>query len=148
MAVATFLRSLKGDFAGESRLNLSWQEDPIKICKSTAKLEVDPSETFAKLEYEWAYEGEKQYGILIAVGDTGAWTDSWHMGAEAMFLSGSAEAQSFNVKGEYKVEGHPNWGWGIELTPTENGFQMCMFNVSPEGDEEWAVEADYRQPSE
>jgi len=143
MAVAKFLQGLSGDYAGESRLNLSWMEDPIRICRSTAHVSVDPTATFAGIDYEWMYEGERQFGTILAVSETGAWTDSWHQSDAAMALAGTSTDLEWNVRGEYKVEGHPNWGWRIVLSPTEGGFRLQMFNLSPEGDEEWAVESEY-----
>ena len=38
----------------------------------------------------------------------------------------------------------PDWGWRIELEVTElDEFEMRMYNISPQGEEELAVQARY-----
>ena len=45
-----------------------------------------------------------------------------------------------NLMGHYSVPGHPDWGWRTEIVPGEESFKYLMFNISPEGEEDWAVE--------
>lgn len=48
-----------------------------------------------------------------------------------------------NVRGHYKVPDHPDWGWRTEIVPGGNSLKIVMYNVSPEGNEELAVETDF-----
>jgi hypothetical protein len=45
--------------------------------------------------------------------------------------------------GYYSVPNNPDWGWRSEIIPGEDSFRYAMFNVSPEGIEEIAVETDF-----
>jgi hypothetical protein len=47
-----------------------------------------------------------------------------------------------DIKGHYSVEGHPEWGWRTEIVPGDGSFRYLMYNVSPEGKEDIAVEMD------
>ncbi len=49
-----------------------------------------------------------------------------------------------NIKGFYTVPEHPDWGWRTVIeTENENSFKFVMYNVSPEGKEDLAVESVY-----
>jgi hypothetical protein len=54
-----------------------------------------------------------------------------------------ADDSSVSVKGYYKVEGHPDWGWRTDIILAGKSLRIVMYNVSPEGDEELAVETDF-----
>jgi hypothetical protein len=52
-----------------------------------------------------------------------------------------------SVRGSYAVERDEDWGWRIDLDPTgARSFKVAMYNVSPKGKEELAVEAIFRRP--
>ena len=72
------------------------------------------------------------------------WTDSWHMSHKFMICDGSVDENGhINMKGFYSVPDNPDWGWRTEVIPGKNSSQIVMYNVSPEGDEEIAVESSY-----
>lgn len=105
---------------------------------------------FVRLDYDWSYRGAPQEGSLL-VGhepNRGAasayWVDSWHMGHAAMTCAGTIEPGRLSVRGSYAVPGHPDWGWQIDLEPLgPAGLRLTMYNISPEGEEYPAVDADY-----
>ena len=82
---------------------------------------------------------DKNSGIVNAT-----WTDSWHMAHQLMRCEGElVEDGSVSLKGNYKVDGHPDWGWRTQIVPGEDTLRYLMYNVSPEGEEEIAVEMDF-----
>jgi hypothetical protein len=48
-----------------------------------------------------------------------------------------------SVKGYYAVPDHPDWGWRTEIIPDGERFRYLMYNVTPEGAGELAVETDF-----
>ena len=150
MSVHAKLKALSGTWEGKNRLNASWMPDPIKESVSTASVRTRLNDTCLEIEYVWEFEGKPQEGLILltCVGESGAahafWTDSWHSAHQLMGCSGTVcESSGINLKGTYKVEGHPDWGWRTEILPGDDSFRYLMFNVSPDGQEEWAVEMDF-----
>jgi predicted enzyme related to lactoylglutathione lyase len=111
---------------------------------------------FLRIDYTWTYQGAPQEGTLL-VGtepDTGEltahWSDTWHMDHKVMACRGSlANEKQLVLRGSFAVPPGPDWGWRIELTPEEGrALRVLMFNVSPEGVSQPAVEATYaREPA-
>lgn len=86
---------------------------------------------------------EKERGVVTAV-----WVDSWHMASKAMVCEGSSGLGGGRVelRGTYAAPPGPDWGWRTVLDPGDgNTFRMVMYNVSPDGNEDLAVEAVYRR---
>lgn len=152
MATLKFLPEVVGAWSGSSALHMSWAEDEAeRIKKGPASVEVglDPGATFAKVNYIWCLEGEMHHGsMVIASDDAGStsagWVDSWHMSSEVMAMKGSMEG-GVNLLGSYRVEGHPDWGWRIELRKEAEELNLLMYNIDPDGNEEWAVRGTYRR---
>jgi hypothetical protein len=69
------------------------------------------------------------------------------MGEAVMALEGAAAgADAVTLRGSYAAPPGPDWGWRIDLRPQGgDDLRMVMFNVTPEGQEELAVEAVYGQ---
>lgn len=152
MGVHEKLTALTGTWEGKNRLNLSWEPDPIKESLSTSSVKLRLNDTCLEIEYDWEYEGKPQEGLIILSCDkksgaaSAVWTDSWHSAHVLMNCYGAvAENGSVNLKGSYKVEGHPDWGWRTEIVPGDDSFKYFMFNISPEGQEEWAVEMEFKR---
>jgi hypothetical protein len=151
MAINEKLMSLVGEWSGTNRLNLSWTPDPIKESSSTAIVRTRAGGTCLEIDYRWEYEGKPQEGfIVVAVNEPNSahavWTDSWHSKNVIMSCEGTAfDSGSVNLKGFYEVEGHPDWGWRTEIIPEIDNFKYLMCNVSPEGQEEWAVEMEFKR---
>lgn len=150
MSVHERLAALAGNWKGVNRLNLSWTPDPIKESASTASVSLRVGGQCLEIAYTWEYEGKQQEGVIVLCGDdasdsiTAVWTDSWHSANVLMTCKGTvADSGRVNVKGHYKVEGHPDWGWRTEIVPAGDSFKYLMFNVSPEGAEEWAAETEF-----
>ena len=102
---------------------------------------------FARVDYTWSYHGRPQEGSML-VGRSGDrvsihWIDSWHMGDKAMACEGD-DGGNVSVRGSYAAPPGPDWGWRITLTPAAgSSFGLVMHNITPDGDEELAVEARY-----
>jgi len=149
MAIPEQLSALEGNWSGTNRLNLSFMPDPIFESPSIAVVRQRANGTCLEIEYDWTYEGERCEGfIIISSGKNGAagavWTDSWHSKNVLMTCVGEVTGSGgVDLKGHYKVEGHPDWGWRTEIVPGGDSFKYLMFNVSPEGAEEWAVETEF-----
>jgi hypothetical protein len=126
MSIPESLTQLKGERRGHSSLWLS----PIR--------------------YTWEESDKPQQGLLVVQHNarknvaTGAWTDTWHFRDAFMPCLGTIEDGRLSVKGSYAAPTGPDWGWMIVLEPlTPNGLRMLMYNISPEGVSELAVQADY-----
>jgi hypothetical protein len=150
MSVNEKLSNLAGDWSGVNKLNLSWMPDPIKECASTATISTRVNGQCLEIAYSWEYEGKPQEGVIVLSGDAKSdaakafWTDSWHSKDVLMQCDGLVRSTgSVDLKGFYSVPDHPDWGWRTEITPGDNTFKYLMFNVSPEGVEEWAVEMEF-----
>ena len=152
MAIPATVSKAQGEWKGQSRLHLSWLPDDQKIQESESSLsiKIDKNQSFARLDYSWSNEDGLQEGALLLASSsasdavTGGWSDSWHQSGAVMALSGADTDSGTKVSGHYAVEGHPDWGWKIELeSKDKDTLVLRMTNVSPEGEEDWAVEAKY-----
>ena len=76
---------------------------------------------------------------------TAHWVDTWHVGDGVMSCQGTAETDgSITVLGSYPAPPGPDWGWRIVVQPQDGtALRMVMYNITPDGDESLAVEADY-----
>lgn len=75
-----------------------------------------------------------------------AWVDSWHMGHSRMELGGAADdPDKLSLRGAYAAPPGPDWGWRIDLIPRDDGWRLVMYNITPDGVVEPAVEADYER---
>lgn len=150
MSVRPPLAALAGNWKGNYRLHTSWLPEKTHDSASECSIELRVNDQFLAIEYDWEYEGKRQEGVMIVGCDEksdavqAVWTDSWHMSHKFMVCDGSAdESGRINMKGFYSVPDHPDWGWRTEVTPNTDSLQIVMYNVSPEGDEDIAVESDY-----
>jgi hypothetical protein len=118
---------------------------------STAELTPLLGGKFIRLDYTWAYQGAAQEGSLLIGYQSGRevvtahWVDTWHMGESVMSCRGIGETDgSIMVRGTYSAHPGPDWGWRIDLRPREGtDLRLVMYNVTPDGHEEVAVEVDY-----
>ena len=123
-----------------------WDDSP-----STTDLTPLLGGRFIRLDYTWAYQGSAQEGSLLIGYESGPavvtaqWIDNWHMGEAVMSCRGTAKTDgSVDVRGSYAAPPGPDWGWRIVLEPRDGtALHLVMYNITPEGDEELAVEADY-----
>jgi hypothetical protein len=144
------LLSLAGKWNGTYRLIVE-PTDPARVSPSTASVSPVAGARFARLDYEWDYEGRPQDGSLLVGYEkergivTAVWVDSWHMSSTFMLCEGAAGARgSLEVRGFYAAPPGPDWGWRTVVGLRANGtLRMVMYNVSPDGKEGLAVEAVY-----
>ncbi len=148
MAVPKTIANAVGSWTGDSTLHMSWMPEGQRLEKGPSKLHVDLNgdSAFATLVYTWTYKGKQQEGqMLIASGKsetTIGWVDSWHQNTSVMLLRGES-ADDPSCRGTYKVEGHPDWHWRIAIERNGEKLSLKMFNISPDGMEEPAVEGVY-----
>jgi hypothetical protein len=147
-----WLADSSGSWAGESTLHLSWLPEDQRLHAGPSKMQIDAIGDHGpfRLAYDWQYEGATQRGEMLIAGTSPTtvalgWVDSWHQGADVMRLEGPLTDSMAAASGTYQVEGHPAWGWRIEIELTGDTLHFRMFNISPEGDEEWAVRASYKR---
>lgn len=151
MSIPEKLAPLAGAWSGTNRLHTSWNaENPLHESPATAKVRPRSGEQFLEISYTWVYEDKSREGVIL-LGREGksdavnaSWTDSWHLAHQLMPCEGrETEDCGISVKGFYKVEGHPDWGWRTDIIPGDGSFRYLMYNVTPEGEEEIAVEMDF-----
>lgn len=150
MAIDQTLKGLTGNWSGTNRLNLPWLPEPVVESASTATVTERVNGQCLEIAYTWEYEGKPQEGLIILdLSSDGSkavafWTDSWHSANVLMLCEGTAEENGrVNIKGSYSVPDHPDWGWRTEIIPEGDKFKYLMFNVTPEGEEQWAVETEF-----
>lgn len=150
MSVRPVLAGLAGHWKGNYRLHASWLPEKTHDSGSLVTIGLRVNGQFLTIEYDWEYEDKRQEGVMIVGCDEksdavqAVWTDSWHMSHKFMVCDGTIDKSGkVNVKGFYSVPDNPDWGWRIEIIPDNNPLRILMYNVSPEGDEETAVESDY-----
>jgi hypothetical protein len=144
---------LIGVWAGENILRLSWMPPPEY--HSLSELNVTPivREKFLAFEYNWSHENAPHEGLLLVGYDAAkqvvnaTWVDSWHSSTKPLALSGTADRHgTIDLRGSYEVPNHPDWGWHIVITiPEKDTLQIVMYNVSPEGEKDLAVQVDYKR---
>lgn len=109
---------------------------------------------FVRMDYTWLYEAEPQQGSILFGWEikkrlvTAVWVDSWHMGDKFMTCRGTADRKgAIIVRGSYAVRGSGEWGWRTLIKPSPGrSIRMLMYNVSPAGKEELAVDANFAKP--
>lgn len=146
------LVQLVGKWQGVNKLWLYPVETPYESASVVSLTQVIKGK-FVQLDYTWAFEAEPQEGILLfgyaaEEGEvTAVWADSFHMGEKFMICRGATGTDgSIEVRGSYSVPDQPEWGWRIVVGPGEGGgLKIVMYNVTPDGEEFLAVEANYRR---
>jgi hypothetical protein len=104
---------------------------------------------FVRIDYRWAFKGTPHEGsLLVGCADDGAvtmpWIDSFHNGHHIMVSTGRVTPEGeLDVRGTYEVPGHPAWGWRTVLSASDDTVSIVMYNVTPEGEEHLAVDAQY-----
>ncbi len=139
-----------GSWSGTNKLYVSGMAEKVKESASKMEVSLKANQQFVAFEYTWAFDGEPQEGLILLGCDTKSdavqtvWTDSWHSSHTFMVSDGTvAEDGTLSVKGYYKVKDHPDWGWRTDIIPNGDSLRIVMYNVSPDGDEELAVETDF-----
>jgi hypothetical protein len=142
-------RALIGEWRGTKQLYL--EPPPTPPVSSPSKMSVKPvaGGSFLQFDYDWTYEGAEQSGLLLFGCDeentaSAAWVDSFHMSSKIMSCTGSAADGSAELSGSYAAPPGPDWGWRITIrSVSPNEFTIVMHNISPETQEDLAVQIDY-----
>jgi hypothetical protein len=144
------LDNLPGHWKGTSRLFFEGdQYDSL----STADIHSIIQSQFINISYTWEIENESQDGqitFLASIAKTptiATWLDSWHMRNKIMVCEGTMNpAGTVSLLGSYAAPPSPDWGWRIEIElQNEVLLVIRMLNISPEGEEELAVLAQYHK---
>lgn len=140
---------LQGEWQGKSLLQLSAQE-PVRESESRFRVKGTINNKFIQIDYDWSEGGKRQEGLLLIglqdqpLAANAVWMDSWHMGKEFMILQGTATQEGrITVLGSYQAPDSPDWGWRISIWQDGDQAMLQMDNISPEGEELWAVKASY-----
>ncbi|MGQ0600226.1 MAG: DUF1579 family protein [Anaerolineales bacterium] len=151
MKLSEIEASLIGNWAGTNILYASWLPDPERPSHSSLSVAPAAKGNFLTFTYTWIFEEALQEGLLIVGNNneqevaTAAWVDSWHMSNKIMLCTGSVDQQGvITVQGSYEAPPGPDWGWRITITPVSGAeLRLVMHNLSPEGKDELAVQANY-----
>jgi hypothetical protein len=145
------LKSIVGNYKGANRLHYPPDSEPDET-PSNLNLASILNGRFVRIDYTWSYKNAPQEGSMLIGFDpkenlaTIHWIDTWHMSNKVLALQGVAESDgSINVLGSYPAPPDPDWGWRIVIKPGNKSLNIAMFNISPQGDEEPAVEASYNK---
>lgn len=141
--------ALAGQWKGQNDLYFM-PGDPVRESASAASVALVAKGQFVKIEYDWAYEGDPQEGLMLfgrANDEDGikiVWVDSWHTGGRIMTSEGTiADSGTITAMTYYSAPTGPDWGWRTILKPGDGAFEILMDNIMPEGEEMRAVEATY-----
>ncbi|MEO7723278.1 MAG: DUF1579 family protein [Chthoniobacterales bacterium] len=146
--------ALIGDWQGKMQLFMASPPEPGLISASRLAVTSIAGGSFLQLNYDWSHEGETRTGVLLFGYDeqnaaTVAWVDSFHMSSKIMFCTGVTNSGSATLTGSYAAPPGPDWGWRIVIrSGSANELQIVMHNISPEGQEDLAVQSDYTRRSQ
>lgn len=154
MSLLEIKNKFVGEWEGNKLLILSWLTPSNFLSHSIMSISSIAKEKGLMVNYSWSHEDIAQEGRIMFAYDskeklvTAALIDSWHMNNKIMLCQGTITDQGFDVLGSYQAPPGPDWGWRIVINCTsENTLQMLMYNVTPEGVEDLAVQADYKRLS-
>jgi hypothetical protein len=144
---------LLGAWTGNNLLRLSWLTPSDFHSPSNLTVAAAAQGACLTFSYTWSHEEKAHAGLLLLGHDdklnlaTAAWVDSWHQRAGLLNCQGAIDAAgAIDVRGSYAAPPGPDWGWRIVITPgAADTLQLAMYNITPEGDEDLAVRADYRR---
>ncbi|MGZ5942002.1 MAG: DUF1579 family protein [Isosphaeraceae bacterium] len=149
MNVLDVLIASAGQWAGKNRL-MNPHTNSVDESPGTAIVTPGLGDRSVRIDYTWAYHGSPQEGSLLIGYDasrgliTSQWIDSWHMGDKAMACEGPVVAgEPISVRGSYAAPAGPDLGWRIIVAIKDQRLQVAMHNITPDGREDLAVEAEY-----
>lgn len=152
MTLSEIQEKLIGDWSGENLLRLSWITPPDHFSPTILSVVKVAKGKFLTFTYTWNHDSVSQEGLLVLGYDeqqavaTAAWVDSWHMSSKVMAWTGTINEQgTVDLLGSYEAPPGPDWGWRIVITPSDGALQIVMYNVTPEGEEDLAVQASYKR---
>src|SRR5262249_39660991 len=153
MTLNEIQNNLSGEWTGTNLLRQSWVTPPDTHSSSRLSVRSVAKDKFLMFTYTWSHENVPHEGLILLGYDKGqgvataAWVDSWHMSAKIMSCQGSIDQQGvIDLRGTYEAPPGPDWGWRIIINSNlDRQLQIVMYNCSPEGEEDLAVQADYNR---
>ena len=151
MVTLDTLLACSGSWTGTNRLHDPHTGSPDE---SPSTLTITPvlNGRFIRLEYTWTYRRSPQAGTILIGHDksgneaTAHWIDTWHMGDKVLACRGPiGDNAPLSVVGSYAAPPGPDWGWRTVIAPAEKSLRIVMFNIAPDGQEDLAVEMEYRR---
>jgi Protein of unknown function (DUF1579) len=139
-----------GDWHGTNSLFLS-EDNPGIESASTATVGFEANEKVLKINYDWAYEDKIQTGLMMFCfgkdsNVTSVWIDSFHQNGTFMNCLGTIENGKISVRGNYTQPEYADWAWRTTVEADgKNSFNFTMYNVSPDGNEDIAVESKFER---
>jgi len=142
---------LIGSWTGTNLLRLSWLAASEFSSPSLLFIEPVAQGKCLGVKYTWSHKDEPHEGFILIGYDkkhelaTAAWVDSWHMNNKIMACQGGIDDKGvIDLLGSYEAPPDPDWGWRIRLSSSNGStLQMVMYNVTPDGEEDLAVQAEY-----
>lgn len=155
MSLSELQANLVGEWAGNNLLRLSWQTPSDFNSDGKMSVQSVGNGKFLTLKYTWSHEGTPHEGFLLLAHaastgvTTGGWVDSWHQSGSVFSCEGSLQEDgTIQVSGHYPAPPGPDWGWRITIVKrSDHELQMLMHNITPDGTEDLAVQADYTRVS-
>ncbi len=148
MSVHEKLASLTGTWKCTNRLNFG-HDAPVHESPCTAAVSTRVGGQCLEIAYEWEFEGKPQGGLIVLDGGSSnnemaaVWTDTFHYANSLMLCNGTIDDNGrVAVTGSYAAPEGPDWHWRTEIEPGNDSFKYMMINITPDGEEEWAVEMD------
>ena len=141
--------ALIGEWQGTKQLYLAPPPEPALSSPSRLSVASVAEGSFLQFTYDWTYEGANQSGVLLFGYEeqnaaSAAWVDSFHMSTKIMSCIGRAADRSADFRGSYEAPPGPDWGWRITVrSVSATELQIVMHNISPEGQEDLAVQMGY-----
>ena len=145
---ANELTELVGTWSGQNQLWV-YPGEPVREPATTAVIRRRASDDALTIAYDWVEANETQNGVLtIPLGTsvrarTVEWVDTWHTQDLPMRFRHDPQHEGLvSVRGSYSAPPGPDWGWRIVLDrESADTFRIRMWNVTPEGVEALAVNA-------
>lgn len=131
-----------GAWKGTMHLNLGGEGENLFQSESTLHLDRAALDQYLLAQYTWSHDGEPHQGTMIFGENECAWVDSFHTGGAIMRFSATGP---FVYLGSYGAgDGSPDWGWRIAWKSESDAVHLEMTNITPDGQEEWAVRVHYQ----
>jgi hypothetical protein len=155
MAAAVQWEKLLGEWSGTNQLWLAPAEGAYES-DSTVLVSLVAQGQFISIVYTWAFESAPQDGLIVFRAEidqnptAAVWLDSWHMKNDMMPCDGTRDDRGVvSLQGSYAAPSGPDWGWRIEVECHERASLVVrMINITPEGQDELAVLAQYQRSND
>ena len=150
MSISKNIAGLEGRWNGINEFYTPGNGELPSESPSEATVRTVVAGKFIEIAYTWIFEGQPQEGSIILGCDPAStavqavWTDSWHMSDRLMLCDGTiAHDGTISVVGSHGGGSGREAKFGIEITAVGETFTIRMFDISPTGVKQMAVETVY-----